>query len=113
MTTRENLLKPKGRLRTNNREVTHFDDPLFQHIQEYTLLASGGNHRGSKVDVYYYRKDGSFIKADKQIQFFSGETIIPKGADYFRAVFEAPSTKGVQVERMTMAISKNVTIIEF
>ena len=36
--------------------------------------------------------------------------IIPDGADYFRAVFGAPTTKGVKVSRMTVDISKNVTI---
>ena len=55
-------------------------------------------------------KDGSFIKADRQVRFYSGESVIPNGADYFRAVFDAPSTKGVKVSRMTVDISKNVTI---
>ncbi|MBS4205791.1 right-handed parallel beta-helix repeat-containing protein [Lederbergia citrea] len=103
-------VKAKGKIRTNNRDITNFDDPAYKIYENIHFWLPNGIADGSKVDVYYYRKDGSFIKADKQIAYFSGESLIPKEADYFRAVFEAASTKGVQVERMTVAIAKNITI---
>ncbi|RST72571.1 right-handed parallel beta-helix repeat-containing protein [Siminovitchia acidinfaciens] len=105
-----NPVEEKGMVRTNNRTVTNFDDPEYESYKNIYFWLPEGIDEGSKVDVYFYRKDGSFIKADKQIDFISGESLIPEGADYFRAVFEAPSTKGVKVDRMTVAISKNITI---
>ncbi|MEK3885912.1 right-handed parallel beta-helix repeat-containing protein [Bacillus sp. FSL K6-3431] len=104
-------VKAEGKIRTNNREVSHFDNPAYETFKNIHFWLPEGITDGSKVDVYYYRKDGSFIKADKQIKFFSGESIIPSEADYFQAVFEAPSIKKVKVNRMTVDISKNVTIM--
>ncbi|EKN69382.1 hypothetical protein BABA_09991 [Neobacillus bataviensis LMG 21833] len=105
-----NPVEAKGKIRTNNREVTNFDDPSYKSYKNIFFWLPDGITDGSKVDVYYYRKDGSFIKEDKQIEFYKGESFIPIGADYFRAVIDAPSTKGVKVDRMTVAISKNITI---
>lgn len=105
-----NPIKADGKIRSNNREVTHFDNPAYDKFKNIHFWLPEGVNSGSKVDVFYYRKDGSFIKADKNIRFHSGESIIPNEADHFRAVFEAPSTKGVKVNRMTVNISRNVTI---
>ncbi|MGX2961366.1 right-handed parallel beta-helix repeat-containing protein [Peribacillus sp. JNUCC 23] len=99
-----------GKIRTNDRKVTHFDNQAYDTYNTIHFWLPQGIASGSKVNVYYYRKDGSFIKADKQVRFYSGESVIPDGADYFRAVFEASSTKGVKVNRMTVDISKNITI---
>nr|WP_249315788.1 right-handed parallel beta-helix repeat-containing protein [Bacillus sp. FJAT-49711] len=106
-----NPIAAKGKIRTNNHAVTNFDDPVYKTYNNIHFWLPDGLVSGSKVDVYYYRKDGSFIKMDKQIEFFTGESVIPDDSDYFRAVFEASSSKEVQVERMTVAISKNVTIM--
>ncbi|MCS0788031.1 right-handed parallel beta-helix repeat-containing protein [Cytobacillus firmus] len=103
-------VEAEGKIRTNNREVTHFDSASYEKYRNIHFWLPEGIKSGSKADVYYYRKDGSFIKADKQIRFYSGESVIPKDADYFRAVFEATYIKGVKVSRMTVDISKNVTI---
>ncbi|KAB7708313.1 right-handed parallel beta-helix repeat-containing protein [Bacillus aerolatus] len=100
----------KGKIRTNSREVTHFDNTAYKTYRNIHFWLPEGISSGSKVDVYYYRKGGSFIKADKQVRFYSGESVIPNDADYFRAVFEAPSTKDVKVSRMTVDMSRNVTI---
>lgn len=105
-----NLIAAKGKIRTNSQKVTNFDDPAYKTYRNIHFWLPNGMIPGSKVDVYYYREDGSFIKKDKQIRFYSGESTIPNGADYFKAVFEAPSTKGVKVNRMTVDISKNVII---
>lgn len=104
-------VKAEGKIRTKNREVTHFEDPAYETFKNIHFWLPEGITDGSKVDVYYYRKDGSFIKADKQIKFYSGESIIPNEADFFHAVFEAPSIKKVKVNRMTVDVSKNVTIM--
>ncbi len=99
-----------GKVRTNNREATHFDNPAYKKYQNIHFWLPKGIKPDSKVDVFYYRKDGSFIKKDKQVKYYSGASIIPKDADYFRAVFESSSIIGVKVNRMTVDISKNIII---
>ncbi|WP_282173041.1 right-handed parallel beta-helix repeat-containing protein [Cytobacillus firmus] len=103
-------VEAEGKIRTKNREVTHFDNASYEKYRNIHFWLPEGINSGSKADVFYYRKDGSFIRADKKIRFYSGESVIPKDADYFRAVFEAPSIKEVKLSRMTVDISKNVTI---
>ncbi|TCN22205.1 parallel beta helix pectate lyase-like protein [Mesobacillus foraminis] len=105
-----NPIPSNGKIRTNNRSVTNFDHSAYNIYRNIYFWLPQGITPNSKVDVFYYRKDGTFIKSDKQIRYYSGESIIPDGADYFRAVFEAPSTKGFVVNRMTVAISKNIII---
>ena len=103
------LIKADGKIRTNDRKVTNFDNKSYDDYNNiYFWLPEGIS--GSRVDIYYYQKDGKFIKADKQVRFYSGESIVPKDADYFRAVFKSSSTKGVKVTRMTIDISKKITI---
>lgn len=105
-----NPIAVEGKIRTNNRTVTNFDHPAYQTYRNIYFWLPQGITPNSRVDVYYYRKDGSFIRADKQLRYYSGESIIPDDADYFRAVFEATSPNGFKVNRMTVAISKNVII---
>ncbi|HHW37931.1 MAG TPA: right-handed parallel beta-helix repeat-containing protein [Bacillales bacterium] len=105
-----NPIAKAGKVRSNSRSVTNFDNPVYQKYRNIYFWFPEGVTPDSTVDVYYYRKDGSFIKTDKDLRYFNGESIIPTGADYFRAVFDAPSTKGVKVNRMTVDISKHVTI---
>lgn len=105
-----NLIQADGKIRTNDRKVTNFDNIVYDQYDNIYFWLPQGISEGSRIDVYYYRKDGSFIKADKQVRFYSGGSIIPNDADYFRAVFDSPSTKGVKVTRMTIDISKNISI---
>lgn len=105
-----NEIETVGKIRTNSRIATNFDDPAYEVYRNIHFWLLEGIESGSKVDVFYYHKDGSFISSDKQIRFYSGESIIPKGADYFRAVFNSNSIDGIKVNRMTVDISRNVTI---
>ena len=104
------LIQKVGKIRTNDRKVTNFDNVAYKQYNNIYFWLPQGISSSSRVDIYYYRSDGGFIKADKQVRFYSGESIIPKDADYFRAVFESPTTNGVKVSRMTIALSKNITI---
>ena len=104
------IINVNGKIRTNDRKVTNFDNKAYDKYNNIYFWLPQGISSGSRVDIYYYQKGGKFIKADKQVRFYSGESIIPKDADYFRAVFKSPSTKGVKVSRMTIDISKNITI---
>jgi parallel beta-helix repeat protein len=104
------LILKDGKIRTNLREVTNFDNEAYTKYRNLYFWLPEGIDLSSKVDVFYYRKDRSFIKFDKHLIFYTGESIIPKEADYFRAVFSAPSPIGVKVNRMTVDISKNITI---
>lgn len=104
-----NPISAMGKVRTNNRKVTHFDNPAYQTYRNIYFWVPQGM-TSNKVDIYYYRKDGSFISVDKQKKFYFEESIIPEGADYFRAVFDAPSPTGVSIQRMTIANSKHIVI---
>jgi hypothetical protein len=99
-----------GKVRSNDRNVTNFDSPIYKKYNNIFMWLPEGVTPGSTFDVYYYKTDGSFIQADKGLRYYSGESIIPQGADYFRTVFDAPSTKGVSVNRMTIANAKNIVI---
>lgn len=100
----------KNRVRSNNRKVTNFDNPKYKKYRNIFMWQPQGIIPGSKFDVFYYKADGSFIKSDKQLKFYFGESIIPEDADYFRVVYDAASTKGISVYRMTIANSKNIVI---
>jgi hypothetical protein len=102
----------KGKIRSNNYNVANFSNPIYKNphyrnVMMWVPIGVQGNY-----DLFFYRKDSSFIKADKGQHFNStwGYSHIPNGADYFRVVFNADSTKGVKVNRMTVAITKNLTI---
>lgn len=103
-------IEKDGKIRTNLREVTNFDNEAYTKYRNIYFWLPEGLDSSSKVDVFYYREDRSFIKFDRQLQFYTGESTIPKDADYFRAVFSAPSPLEVKVSRMTVDISKNITI---
>jgi hypothetical protein len=103
-----NPITEKGKIRSNNRKVTNFDNPAYKQYRNIYMWLPVGVTPG--FDIFYYGADGKFIKADKGLRFYTGESTIPDGADYFRAVFDAPSTKGVSVTRMTIDNAKNVTI---
>lgn len=104
-----NPIMSVGKIRTNNRKVTHFDSSVYQTYRNIFFWVPSGV-TSNRVDVYYYKQDGSFIKVDKQRRYYYEESTIPEGADYFRAVFDASSTNDFGVQRMTIANSKHIVI---
>jgi hypothetical protein len=101
-----------GKVRSKNRTVTNFDNPKYKEFRNLFMWLPKGLAQGSKFDVYYYRADGSFIKADKQLKFYSGESTIPDDADYFRSVYEVTATTldAVSANRMTVDNSKKIVV---
>ena len=100
----------KGKIRSVGRDVTNFDNKAYEKYDNVYMWLPNGLKPGSKFDIFYYRKDNSFIKSDKNLRFFNGESTIPDDADYFRTVFEADDAKGVSVNRMTVDLSENIKI---
>jgi len=102
----------EGKIRSNNYEVTNFNQSIYQNTHFRNLMMWIPEGVEGTYDLFYYRKDGSFIKEEKDQRFNStwGYAEIPKDADYFRVVFNSSTTKKVKVNRMTVAITKNITI---
>ncbi|MFJ7728141.1 right-handed parallel beta-helix repeat-containing protein [Neobacillus sp. NPDC097160] len=102
----------KGKIRSNNHKVENFSNPVYKNPHYRNVMMWLPKQVEGNYDLYFYRKDGSFIKADKNQHFNStwGYSEIPDDADYFRVVFNSNSTKDVEVNRMTVAVTKNMTI---
>lgn len=105
-----NPILQEGKVRSNDRKVTHFDHKIYDEYRNVYMWLPEGIKQGSKFDIYYYDENDNYIKADKSLRFYSGESNIPENADYFRVVYDADSPKGVKVNRMTVAITKHITI---
>ncbi|MDR7239958.1 right-handed parallel beta-helix repeat-containing protein [Neobacillus drentensis] len=102
-----NPISLEGKVRSNS---IYLEDPAYQDYNNIYMWLPKGISDDSKFDIFYYRKDGSFINAKRKIKFYQGESVIPEGAYYFRTVFDAPSTKGVSATYMTLDIPENITI---
>jgi hypothetical protein len=99
-------ISTQGKIRSKNIDL---NDSAYQYFKNiYMWLPNGIT--GDQFDIFYYRNDGSFIKSDKNLKFYVGESIIPDGANYFRAVYDAPSTINVNVTYMTIDLPKNITV---
>ncbi|MFK9089933.1 right-handed parallel beta-helix repeat-containing protein [Bacillus salipaludis] len=104
--TNGNPISFQGKIRSKNIYLTDSVYRIYKNI--YMWLPNGIT--GDQFDIFYYRKDGSFIKSDKNLKFFVGESIIPDDANYFRAVFDASTTKNVSVTYMTIDLPENITV---
>ncbi|NHC43555.1 right-handed parallel beta-helix repeat-containing protein, partial [Bacillus sp. MM2020_1] len=102
----------KGKIRSNNNKVTNFREPIYHNPHFQNLMMWIPDGVDGTYDLFYYRKDGSFLKSEKSQRFNStwGYSHVPKDADYFRVVYNANSIKDVKVNRMTVAITENLTI---
>jgi hypothetical protein len=105
-------ISQKGKIRSNNYHVENFNNviyknPHYRNVMMWLPKGVNGNY-----DIFFYRKDGSFIKADRNQHFNStwGFSRIPDDADYFRVVFNSKTVKNIEVNRMTVAITENMTI---
>ncbi|MGV3464372.1 MAG: right-handed parallel beta-helix repeat-containing protein [Heyndrickxia sp.] len=101
-----------GKIRSNNYAVENFSNPVYNNPHYRNLMMWLPNGVKGTYDLFYYRKDGAFLKVEKDQRFNStwGFSHIPNDADYFRVVFNADTTKGVKVNRMTVAITENMLI---
>jgi hypothetical protein len=103
-----NPIKDVTKVRSNNKDVTTLKNPKHKGYELFMWLPNG--LKSNKYDMFYYREDGSFIKADKQLKFFSGKQEIPIDAAYYHVVFDASTTKGIKVNPMIVDRSKNITV---
>jgi hypothetical protein len=102
----------KGKIRSNNYDVTNFSHPAYKNPHYRNLMMWIPEGVEGTYDLFYYEKDGTFIKKEKNQRFNStwGYSKVPEDADYYRVVFNANSTSDVKVNRMTVAITENMTI---
>lgn len=103
-----------GKIRTNTQSIslytfsdTVYQDPHYRNIMMWTPSGVTGTY-----DLFYYRNDGSLLRADKDQSFNStlGYSKIPDGASYWRAVFNAESKSNASIEMMSVAVTENLTI---
>jgi hypothetical protein len=102
----------EGKIRSNNYNVENFSNPIYKNPHYRNMMMWIPKEVKGNYDIFFYRKDGSFIKADMDQHFNStwGYSNIPDDADFFRVVFNSNTIKDVEVNRMTVAITKNMTI---
>lgn len=102
----------KGKVRSNQYDVQNFNNPIYDNPHYRNIMMWIPNGVEGNYDIFFYRKDDSFIRADKDMHFNStwGYSKVPDDADYFRVVFNSDTPKDVKVNRMTVAITKNMTI---
>jgi len=102
----------KGKIRTINYEIENFSNPVYKNSHYRNIMMWLLNGVKGNYDIFFYRKDQSFIRADRDLHYNStwGYSEIPDDADYFKAVFNSNSPKDIEVNKMTVAITKNITI---
>src|SRR5690606_8414084 len=106
------LTAEKGKVRTKNYEIENFSHSVYKNPHYRNIMMWLPNGVDGNYDIFFYRKDHSFIRADRDLHFNStwGYSEIPDDADYFKAVFNSNSTENIELNKMTVAITKNVTI---
>ncbi|MBS4179134.1 right-handed parallel beta-helix repeat-containing protein [Lederbergia citrea] len=106
------LIEQNGKIRSNNYDVQNFNNPIYKNPHYRNVMMWIPDGVDGNYDIFFYEKDGSFIKAERDLHFNStwGYSLIPDDVDFFRVVFNSHSTKGVEVNRMTVAITTNMTI---
>ncbi|WP_349772339.1 right-handed parallel beta-helix repeat-containing protein [Lederbergia citrisecunda] len=107
-----NLILKKGKIRTKNYEVSNFRHPVYKNPHYRNIMMWIPEGVEGNYDIFFYRKDDSFISVDRDMRFNStwGYSEIPDDADYFKVVFNSDTTNDIKVNRMTVAITKNITI---
>jgi hypothetical protein len=104
-----NLINQNGKIRTVGRTQTNFDNKAYQEFDNFYMWLPEGAFNSKYFDVFFYDKDGNFLKSQKSLKFYNGEAKIPTNADYFIAVFDADETN-VKIQRMTIDLSEDITI---
>ncbi len=104
------LVSEEGKIRINNRSLTNFGNSIYKEYKSFYFWVPSEVITGPTFDVYYYRKDDSFISAQKGLNFYYGKAQIPEGAEYYRAVFTAESLEGAYLQSMVIKNSKNISI---
>jgi hypothetical protein len=104
-----NKIDEKGKIRTVGRTQTNFDNKAYKEYYNFYMWLPEGHFNTRYFDVYFYDKDGKFLKSQKSLKFNTGEAKIPKDADYFISVYDADDTN-VKIQRMTVDLSENITI---
>jgi len=103
-----------GKIRTNQQSISKytFNDPVYQDPHYRNVMMWTPQGITGYYDLFYYQKDGSLLRIDKDQHFNStfGYSRIPDRAAYWRAVFNASSTSGVGIQMMTVAVTENLTI---
>lgn len=93
-----------GKIRTEMRTFENIKDPRYRVVNMW--LPEGLDAK--EFDVFYYKKDGSFLSKDKG-RIYSNYSVAPKDAYSFRVVFSAQSTKA-EVQWMVIENAKGVVI---
>ncbi|MBS4197599.1 right-handed parallel beta-helix repeat-containing protein [Lederbergia citri] len=106
------LIPTKGKVRTKNNEIANFNNPIYKNPHYRNIMMWLPEGVDGNYDIFFYRKDHSLIRAERDLHFNStwGYSEIPEDAVYFRAVFNSDSKNNIIVNRMTVAITKNITI---
>lgn len=104
------LVKDSTKIRTKNIEKTNFNHPIFQTQNTFQFSRPENISKTVPFDVYFYKSDGTFITSVKNQEIDWSLTKVPKGANYFQAVFDTDMYKGIKLEYWVKTISKNVTV---
>jgi len=103
------LTKETGRFRTKLGK-TKVSDPVFQMNRTINFSNPINLGRNVPYDLVFYRKDGTFLSSQKNLELIWSYVDVPAEAAYFRAVFHASSFKGVRLEYWNRALSTNTVI---
>ncbi|WP_179232725.1 right-handed parallel beta-helix repeat-containing protein [Paenibacillus rigui] len=100
-----NLIKDAAKIRT--KAALTFNHPIFQTEREFEL--SNRQKLPGTFDIYFYKKDGTFLSKLKG-QSMRQLMKIPDGANHFYLVFNQPASTGAYVEFWQRAVSKQVKV---
>jgi len=98
-----------GKIRTVGKTKTNFDRIKNERHRVVNMWLPQGL-TNNDFDVCYYTKEDVFISCDKGMRVYSIYSEAPKNAYYYRAVFNAASTSGVEVQWMVIEDAKGIVI---
>ena len=108
-----NLIDDPAKIRTKKSVKNDFENAPRAHFFERGFVMfteDEGVDENAGYDVYFYKKDGTFIQSVKGARYHLDEVPIPEGAGYFLAVFTPKPADRVSVTLNLQTLSKYVTV---
>jgi uncharacterized protein YcfL len=103
------LVNDHSKIRTISNPKTSLTDDIFRTSTTIQLSRPKSMPK-VQFDIYFYNKKGVFISSEKGLEFDWSLIEIPKGADYFHAVFNTSDLAKVKLEYWNKQISRDVII---
>ncbi|MFD2613939.1 right-handed parallel beta-helix repeat-containing protein [Paenibacillus gansuensis] len=103
-------VKDQGKIRSRKLSKTQFRAEHFKQRTFFQFARPKQMSKESLFEVFFYKKNGTFISKLNRQEIYYSDIPIPKGAGYYRVVFPQGSAKGVEIGTYAQIKSTNVIV---